>query len=269
MGKAMEVISGYAVNPSSTLTAVTMATGDSAAVRNFPAGAKALLFDQWAQGATSGFTRTRSPRMHDNVNGIQNIYAAAVARGLLTGFQKDLLYAQDTLTLEISGDASDTDGFTSLIYYTDLPGTAARLHSWNEIEPRVLHEMRVLVSLTSGGTKGNYGGAAAINATQDQFKANTDYAIVGYAVSAECQTIGIRSSDFGNLRVGGPGCIEALETREWFVNLSETLRMPAIPVFNAANKSNTTVDLIKNTTSTAVNVSFICLELATPGGAMA
>lgn len=267
MGKAMEIISGYAVNPSSTLTAVTMATGDSAAIRNFAPPNKALLVDQWAQGATAGYTRTRSPRMHDNVNGIQNQYVAAIVRAQLTGYERDLLYPQDTLTLEISGDASDTDGFSSLIYYEDLPGTAARLYHWQEIMPRVLHEMRVLVSLTTGGTKGNYGGAAAINATQDQFKANTDYAILGYSTTAECQTVGIRSSDFGNLRLGGPGPVEAIETRDWFTRLSETIGLPAIPVFNAANKSNTIVDLIKNTTSTAVGVSLICLELATPGGA--
>lgn len=269
MGKAMEVVSGYAVNPSTTFTALTMATGDSASIRNFAPPNRAYLWDVWSQGAAAGSFRIRSPRMHDNVNGITSLRTAAIVRGLLTGYQRDVLYPQDTLTVEITGDAADTDGATWLNYYEDLPGTNARLYHWGEIAPRVLHEMTVLCSLTTGGTKGNYGGAAAVNATQDQFKANTDYAIVGYRTSAECQTVGIRSADFGNLRVGGPGPVEAIETRDWFLRLSDTIGLPAIPVFNAANKSNTIVDLIKNTTATAVDVSLICLELATPGGAMA
>lgn len=269
MPKALQVVSGFAASPGATFTPVTMATGDSAAIRNFQPPNRAWLWDQWAQGAAGGFTRTRSPRMHDNVFGITNIYAPAVVRSLLTGTERDILYAQDTLTLEITGDGSDTDGVSSLIYYEDLPGTAARLYSWEEIQPRILHEMRVLVAVTSGGTKGNYGGATPINSLQDQFKANTDYAIVGYATSAECQTVGITSSDFGNLRLGGPGCLEAIETRDWFLKLSRDIGTGCIPVFNAANKSNTVVDIIKNTTATAVNISFICLELATQGGATA
>lgn len=269
MGKALQVVSGYAVNPGSTLTAVTMATGDSASIRNFAPPNRAWLWDQWAQGAAGGFTRTRSPRMHDNVNGIENIYAAAIVRSLLSGREADILYPQDTLTLEISGDSGDTDGFSSLIYYEDLPGTNARLYSYAEIAPRILHEMRVLVAVTSGGTKGNYGGATPINSLQDQFKANTDYAIVGYACSEEIQTVGITSSDFGNLRLGGPGPVEAIETRDWFIRLSEDIGTGCIPVFNAANKSNTVVDIIRNTTSDAMNISFICLELATQGGATA
>jgi hypothetical protein len=217
-------------------------------------------------GAAGGFTRTRSPRLHDNVNGIENIYDAATVRALLTGYERETLYPQDTLTYEITGDAGDTDGLTSLLYYEDLPGTSARLYNWAEIAPRVLHEMRALVAITTGGTKGNYGGATPINSLQDQFKANTDYAIVGYKTDHELQSVGIRSSDFGNLRVGGPGCKEAIETRDWFVRLNEDIGLPAIPVFNAANKANTLVDVIANTTGTAVNLSIIMLELSTAGG---
>lgn len=269
MGLAMEIISGYAVNPSSTLTALTMASGDTNVVRAFNPNTGAWALDQWVQGATKGLVRTISPRLHDNVAGITLAFAAALPVPLWSAYEQELLYPQDTLGLYISGDASDTDGMTTLLYYDDLPGTAARLFRYEEIRSRVLHQSGVQLALTSGGTKGNYGGSAQINATQNQFKANTDYAILGYLTDTAVQTIGIKSSDFGNLRVGGPGSNNKIETRDWFVRLSMTYGKPMIPVFNAANLGNTIVDLIANTTSTAVVVTFICAELRTPFGASA
>lgn len=269
MGLAMEVISGYATNASSTLTALTMGSGDSNVVRSFNPATGAWMLDQWAQGATKGLTRVISPRLHDNVQGITLAYAASLPVPLWSAYARELLYPQDTLGLYISGDASDTDGLTSLMYYQDLPGTAARLYTPAEVMSRALHMSGVQLALTSGGTKGNYGGSAQINATQNQFKANTDYAVLGYLTDTAVQTIGIKSSDFGNLRVGGPGTNNKIETRDWFTRLSDTYNMPMVPVFNAANVNNTIVDLIANTTSTSVVVTFFCLELRTPGGATA
>src|SRR5256885_1491178 len=100
MGRAMEVISGYAVNPSSTFTALTMATGDSNAVRNFAPPNRAELVDQWALGATKGLIRTRSPRLHDNVDGVSLAYAAALPVPLWPAYNREMLYPQDVLTLE-------------------------------------------------------------------------------------------------------------------------------------------------------------------------
>lgn len=269
MGKAMEIISGLVVNPSTTVTALTAATNDQFTVRNFPQSSKAYMLDQWAEGATAGLIRTTSPRLHDNVAGITLNYAASLPVPLWNAYAEELLYPQDLLGFAMSGDASDTDGMSSLMYYEDLPGTAARLYEFAEIRPRILHQSGVQLALTTGATKGNYGGAAQINATANQFKANTDYAILGYTTSVSVQSIGIRSADFGNLRVGGPGTNNKIETRDWFTRLSETYKRPMIPVFNAANVANTIVDVIDNTTSTALTVTFMCAELATPGGATA
>lgn len=267
MPLAMEVISGYATNPSTTFTQLTMAGTDSASVRNFPNGSAAYIFDQWSAGTTGGYIRTVSPRLHDNVAGITKRRTAATTRGLWSHYDREMLYPQDTLGLYITGGSSETDVMSTLIYYDDLPGSAARLSTWNEIAPRALHLSGVQVTITSGGTAGVYSGAVAINSVQDQFKANTDYAILGYEVQTAVATIGIKSADFANLRVGGPGTTEAIETRSWFVSLSERIGKAAIPVFNAANRYNTIVDCIDTTTATTFNVTFQCLELSTPGGA--
>lgn len=261
MGAAMEVLSARVTNPGATVSATTMGTGDSASVRNFNPGADAVLVDIWGQQATKGIVRVRSPRLHDNVQGIRLANAAANPVPLLTGYQREHLYAQDTLTIEQSGDAADTDCVSLLLYYTDLPGTNARLYRWEEVQPRIAHIMGNEVDLTTGGTKGDYGGATAINGTFDQLKANTDYAILGYLTDTAVSTVGIKSADFGNLRIGGPGTNNKIETRDWFVRLDYFLPIPCVPVFNAANKTNTIVDLVANVTATAVVVTFILAQL--------
>src|SRR5579862_2863466 len=267
MGLAMEVISGWASDPSSTFTQLTMTGQDSATVRNFNQSSQAWMLDQWALGATKGLVRTISPRLHDNVAGITLAYAAALPVPLWNAYTQELLYPQDNLGLYMTGGGSEIDGLSSLMYYNDLPGTSARLSTFAEIAPRILHQSGVQLAVTTGGTAGQYGGATAINATQNQFKANTDYAILGYVTDTAVQTVGIRSSDFGNLRVGGPGTNNKIETRDWFTRLSATYNKPMIPVFNAANVSNTIVDVIANVTTTGIVITFECVELSTPGGA--
>jgi hypothetical protein len=263
MGQALEMISGGATNPGASFTALTMAPSDSATVRNFPNSAQAVMIDQWALGATKGEIRTRSPRLHDNVNGIRLAYAASLPVPLWAGYQRETLYAQDTLTFEITGGGAELDGFSSLIYYTDLPGTNARLYRFNEISSRIVHTMGTHVDITPGGTAFQYGGAVAINAAQDQFKANTDYALLGYVTDTAWMSVSVKSADFGNLRVGGPGTNNKLETRDWFIRLGDENGLPTIPVFNSANKANTIVELCTSQTATAGVVSFVCAQLTT------
>lgn len=266
MGLAMEVISGSVTNPSTAFTQLTMAPNDSATVRNFNQGDNAWMLDQWALGATKGLIRTISPRLHDNVQGITLAYAAALPVPLWSAYAREKLYPQDNLGLYQTGGASEVDMSTSLMYYSNLPGTSARLFTPAEVMSRALHQSGVQLALTTGGTAGQYGGSVAINATQNQFKANTDYAILGYVTDTAVGTIGIRSADFGNLRVGGPGTNNKIETRDWFTRLSDTYGLPMVPVFNAANVSNTIVDCCTTQTSTGIVITFECIELSTPGG---
>lgn len=260
MGVAMEIITGKAANPAS-YTAVTMATGDTATVRNFPNPDTAYWLQAWGLGATKGNIRVRSPRMHDNVQGVKGSFAAATPVPIFDRHMRELLYAQDNLTIEIQDAGTETDMLSMLMYYSDLPGTNARLYRWQELQPRIVHVMGTEVDITTGSTAGDYGGATAINATFDQFKANTDYALLGYVTDTAMLSVGVRSADFGNLRIGGPGTNNKIDTRSWFTSLSDATGMATIPVFNAANKSNTLVDVVHNATGTSVTVTFLCAQL--------
>lgn len=262
MGLAMQVLTGRVTNPGAALTAVTMDTGDSNTVRSYPFGASPAYIDNlWAFGATAGTIRIRSPRLHDVSQGIRLRYAASNPTVLLPDYARQLLYPQDVLILEQSGGGAETDMFTALTIYEDLPGVQAQLATWDQISPRVKNIAGVECNLTTSATAGQYGGAQALNANFDVLKRNEQYAILGYTVDTACCTIGLQGPDLGNLRVGGPGSIRHELTAGWFCDLSVREGKPMIPIINSANVANTVVDIATPATAAAVNVTFVVAEL--------
>lgn len=262
MGAAIELVAGRATNPGATLTGLTFNTGNSGTVRSFPFDSSAWLMNAWAQGATAGTLRIRSPRLHDNVQGIRANYLASDPSPLLGREIAQRLYPQDTLIVEISGGGAETDAACLLVYYPNLPGADARLFTWDQIKPRVRNILTIETQHTTGGTAGQWGGGLALNANFDLLKANVDYAIIGYVASAAVNAVRYTGPDTGNLGVGGPGTTTRIETRDWFKRISEEESMPAIPVFNAANKGGTTVDLSSTAAGASVTVDTIVAELA-------
>lgn len=261
MGRAIQVITGRATNPSS-ITALTANTGDSFTVRNATLGSNVWLDQMWGFNATAGIVRLRSPLMHDNVQGVRLRTKASDATPELPEYLRQKLFPQDALTFEQQGGGAETDAASILVYYEDLPGVDARLATWDQISGRIVHISAVESNLTSGGTAGQYGGSQAINANFDNFIANRDYAILGYLTDTAAVTIGWTAAEFGNLRIGAPATVKGEITSGWFVDLSRRLGLPYIPIFNSANKASVLVDLAMIATATAVNVTTICALLA-------
>lgn len=266
MGKAMELVSGSVTNPSTTFTAWTMAAGDSNVVRNFNDPNQAHWEEAWCQGATAGILRVKSPRMHDNLQNVRAGYLAATPQPVLPEQMSQRLFPQDNITIEQTGGGSEVDAGSLLFYYDDLPGAAARLGSWEAVRPLIKNWVTMETTHTIGSSAGTYSGSVAINSTFNILKANEDYALIGYLVSAAVCSIGWKSPDFGNLRVGGPGTTQRIETRSWFRDLDRKLAGPCIPVFNAANAGSTFVDLLSTATSGTVVVQSILAELGTNSG---
>lgn len=262
MGALLQVVSGRVTNPGAALTALTADTGDSFQVFAFDSPGQAFLLDAWALSATAGIFRVRSPRLHDNVQGLRNRILASTPQPLLPDVANQPLYSQDVLILEQSGGGAETDMATILNYYTDVPGSNARLFRWEDIVARIRNVIVNEVALTTGATLGDYGGQAAINASFDLLKANTDYAILGYQSDVSVCTVGIRGPDTSNFRVGGPGTNLRIETRDWFVDISRQNGLPLIPVVNAANKGATLVDVVHSAAGATVNVGLVLAELA-------
>jgi hypothetical protein len=264
MGRAVELLTGYVTAPDTTQTALTMAAGNSLTVRNAREGSKVMLLQAWADSQTAGILRIRSPQLHDNVQGLRlRAIASEVDPLLPRGFFQQLM-PQDTLTVDLSGSATaaDIESACMLVYYEDLPGIDGRFIDRAELVGRIV-DLATLENTLALGVGGGYSGEEALNAEFDLLHANTDYAILGFAVTAECAAIRYRGSDFGNLGVGGPGNdLDKEMTGEWFVHLSDWVGVPLIPVFNSANIGSVLLDGVQDENGTDVTVTTILAQLS-------
>lgn len=267
MGRAIEVVGGRTTNPSTTITALTANTGNTFTVRNFPDPNVAYLDGIWAQAATAGVIRVRSAKMHDYTQGLRFTDIASVSRNLVPPGLSERLFAQDNLTFEMSGGASETDAGWLLVYYNELPGIDARLASWDQIAPRIVHVLTNEVSVANPTVAGDWSAGTAINTTFDLLKANTDYAVLGYQAATAVGSVAVIGPDTGNLRVGGPGTTESLETRGWFKRMAQYTGRPYIPIFNSANKAGTNVAVGHTTASGTTTVDLIIAQLSPGVGA--
>ncbi len=264
MGKAIEVVAGRTTNAGAVITALTPDTGNTFTVRNFDASQAAYLDGMWAQGATAGVVRLRSPKFHDFVQGIRYTYIAAVSRNLLGPYPAQLLTPQDNLTFEMSGGAAETDMAAYLAYYNEIPGLDARLATWEQIQGRIVNIVTNEVTTANPAAAGDWSAGSAINSSFDLLKANTDYALLGYQCASAVGCVGVAGADTGNVRAGGPGTTESLETRGWFVDLGRATGRPYIPVINSANKGNTIVSVAGTVIAGNTTVDLILAQL-TPG----
>lgn len=262
MGIAVETVGGRVTNPSTTFTALTANTGGSFTVKSFAQTSKCYLDQMWAHEATPAVFRIRSPRMHDSSQGIRLQVGDTVPRLLMADGNEQLLYPSDTLTVEGTGGAAETDAFFYNAYYQDLGGINARLAMWSEISPRIVDIAGVEVDATTSATAGDWSGGTAINATLDSFKADTDYALLGYTVGTVCGAVAIAGTDTGNLKIGGPGAVDGIENRQFYVNQANRTGRPYVPIINSNNRGATLLYVADPAVSTSVHVSLFFAQLS-------
>jgi len=256
MPAALDTVTATGTAVGATLAAATIATGDSATIKNANLSSDVFLIQAWADNQVAGSVRIRSPKFHDNVDAIRTRVQIGVLKPLLPLGMPQRLYPQDTEILEIAGSAvaGDIESLVQLIYYADLPGQAARLQTWDQVKPKVKNLVGLRLAITLGSTAG-YNGARAINADADLLKANTDYALFGMTTDTETAAVCLRGPDTGNLRVSVPGEPDSTEdTMWWFRLLSWHYGLPLIPIINSANKGATLVDCVNDENGGTANV---------------
>ncbi len=263
MPRAIEIIGGQVTAPGATLTALTMFSGNSLTVRNAKPDTPVRLLQTWVKSQAAGIFRLRSPDLHDNVQGMSWSLPADISTLLLPGVGKQHLTPQDQLIAELSGSAvaGDIEQAFLMLQYDDLPGIEGRFLTFDEFE-QMACEIVTIRNTISTGTTGGWSGEEALDAEFDLLRANTDYAILGYTVSARCGAVRWRGTDFGNLGVGGPGW-DGTEgrTADWFVWLAQQSGLPTIPVFNSANAGALLVDAATDENGIDTTVSTICCML--------
>ena len=263
MGKAMEVLTGYVTAAGTTLTALTMLAGNSLTIRAAKEGSKVWLLGAWANAQGDGYLQIRSPRLHDNVEGMTFAVEASNCRPLIPIGCRQELISQDTLIAMLAGSAtaSDIDYACLVIYYEDLPGVEGRFITWDEYVERAKNIISVRNTLTLD-TDGTYDGEEAINAEYDLLKANTDYALLGCHVRDNSALVRYRGTDTGNLGVGVPaGVGEQWISGAYFAHLARFTGLACIPVINSANKSNMLIDGCATENDVTQEVSTNLVEL--------
>ena len=242
MGRALELITGLATAPSTTFTAATVLTGNSLTVRDSRRPTK--MRAMWSTRQAAGAARITSALLHDSTIGIQQGCGIGQVIDILAVPQE--VMPQDYLGLQLTGSATagDIEHTSYLLEYDDLPGITGRFITPAELMRRGVNLMANTITISTG-TTGQYTGQVAVNSAQDAFKANTDYALIGYDVAgADCHAIRYVGPDWGNIGIGVPGKQNlgglGVHTAKWFIELG------AIPVMNAANKALTLIDAVVN-----------------------
>lgn len=261
MGLALDTVLVAATNPGAGgIAGSTAASGDTLSVRNFNPPDMAYLENIIRMGTAAGFVQVQSPLLHDNVFGIRITPAESPSLFSLPAEMTQSLQAQDTFVVTISGGSAEVDIALLSLYYTNLPGVAARLHSVGDIQGNIKYIKPIRVAVTSSATVGGWVDTV-LTTTENLLHANKDYAVLGYMDNAALGAIGLKGIDTGNLRAAGPGSTSELATTDFFVAMSNLTGRPHIPVFNAANVNGTFVSVCAATASVAAVVELICAEL--------
>jgi hypothetical protein len=259
---AFDTVYTFATNPGAGPTATAPAPGDNLTVRNFNNATDTAILEQLIRrGVTAGYARVRSPRLHDNVTGINMYSGEAVDTLGIPMPANQLLYPADNLITEISGGGAETDAVVFTVYYSNLPGITARLANWGDISG-IIKNVKAFQTAAPAGA--NAWTDTVVTTTENQFHADADYAVLGYRASANCAAVGVKAPETGNLRVCGPGTTTTLDTTDWFVRQSNQNNLPMIPIINANNRFGWFVSAVDVAAVAGLIVTLVCAELSQP-----
>lgn len=261
MPNAVQTIAGFFTAAGAGTGVATPAPGDTFQVPSFDLNSKAWLEQVSANGASLDFVRIRSPRLHDNNQGLRIFIGANQNRALLPWGNGEVLYPSDAPVVEIDETAAATGAILVTYGYDDLPGISPRLAHWSDVQPRIVHVMGCEVDVTSGAI-GAWGASSALNSSFDNFEAGADYALLGYTCSAGTLGIAVTGKDTGNLKVGGPGSADPIDVKDYFIKWSDMTGRARIPIIAANNKGSTVLQNVDSTAAKAVKVTLYLAQLA-------
>lgn len=260
MGLAVDTISTFVANPGSAGAAVTVATGDSLVVRNFAPSDFAKLTKVIRVGATEGFVQVLSPLIHDDVRGIRFITTETPS---VLSFPQNIgqpLQPSDTLAVTVSGGTAETDQAVLQIYYSNVLGTAARLHMWGDISGNIKNVKILDTVCDASGTQGQWKDTV-ITTTEDLLHVNSDYAVLGVMSDIALAAVGVRGQETGNLRVCTVGTTTTDDTSDAFIRESERLGVPYIPVISPLNKGSIYASVVNDGSHATCHIQLVLAEL--------
>src|SRR5271167_2966640 len=138
MGYGIETVAGqYTAAASTGAQAYTPAVGQTFQVRALQPNSAATIEALWTKSSATGYTRLRSPRMHDDVVGIQVAHYITNASPLLLEMFAQEVFSQDILIVEDFwrvAPAAVPQQIAFQVYYDDIPGISANFKTWAEVQ---------------------------------------------------------------------------------------------------------------------------------------
>jgi len=261
MPRVLRSVAGFVTQAGAGTTVVAASAGGTGnfSIDAFTSG-KAYLEALWGSGAAFDFLRYRSPRMHDNNQGLRLQVGGTLRSNLIPWGMDAQLYSSDVPTVEADATGAGTQVIVATYGYDDLQSGAPFLANWPEVQARIVDISGVQVAVTSGGI-GAWGNGFPINGVFDNFKADSTYAILGYTCSTAVAAFALNGADTGNFDIAFPGDTDPRETRNYFVRFAQESGRPSIPVFQANNRAGTVVKSVDSAAGTVSTVTLIAARL--------
>jgi hypothetical protein len=253
-------------------TLVANGLGNSLSIANFTNGGARVLY-AWGIDSDSvaelAWTNTRIESIHDQQYGLRYNIASLYPGGAGTVAAHMLIqppyqipvYSGDPQTLTVTTSASDDILVSFLLEYDDLPGTQGRFASWAQISSMISTRINLRVAPVASGTAGAYGAARALNADDTRLSGARYYAICGATMQTPVTTIALQANAWGNNLIGFPAGVSNLDQTMWFVNLSQQLNAPMIPIINGYDAANVFLYVADGEASTSPKVDLVMYEL--------
>lgn len=230
-------------------------TGCIPNIRNFASTDSATLIEFGRKGATVGTARMRSALFHDDVQGIRVRALANDPTSHVPHWQGNMLYSQDAPIVDGDGTNAEVEAYIASVFYTNLPGSAARLHAPADVLPNIDLILGQQITITAVVPPAP--ATIGIVSLYNTLKANRDYAVLGWQSDVALAGLGIQGADTGNLVAGGTGESDIFKTRDKFVRMSNEFQMPLIPVINSANAPATNLVVYNDVAAAGANVTLI------------
>ena len=262
--RALDLTGFTTTAPGAGGAAMTVFTGQPATVRNSPDGSPIRLLGAWTKAQATGFTQVVYPSGNDTTRNLRWENVANQPGNMFPRGFGAMLKAQDALTLTQAGSAvaGDVELAHLLVHYEDLPGIDQKLLSVEDVSARQVRPVTIQGTITPTAAS-LFSGATAVAAFTQFLRGNTEYAWLGYKLSAVCGAIAMSGPSTGNLQVGGPGLTSPdAETVNWFPHMSEWWGMPMVPTFNTADSAGTFFSVTQDENLTAVVASLFLMELS-------
>src|SRR5919108_3272391 len=178
MGLALETIVAYDTDNTAITDSILAVAQSSLTIKAGGTG-QANIVAGVAFGDGAAQFRIRSPRMHDNVRGIEvEIPGTIVEEFWPKGVKQPVIPSDDLIVTGFSGGAAADIGVALWVHYADVGGVNARLVNYQEIESRIRNIVGLRQDLATS-TLGVFSSEQTLVADADVLKSGVDYALLG------------------------------------------------------------------------------------------